>query len=104
MTGTPTTARLISLDAFRGFAIAGMVLVNNPGDWGNVYSQLGARQVERLDVHRLDLSVLPVHRRRVDGVLARAPGRRRAPTRRALLRQARQARRAHLPDRLCCST
>ena len=34
------TARLISLDAFRGFTIASMVLVNNPGDWGNIYSQL----------------------------------------------------------------
>ncbi len=32
--------RLVSLDAFRGFTIAGMVLVNNPGDWGNTYSQL----------------------------------------------------------------
>ena len=38
MTSPPT--RLISLDAFRGFTIAGMVLVNNPGDWGNLYSQL----------------------------------------------------------------
>ena len=37
----PTTSRLISLDAFRGFTIAAMVLVNNPGDWGNIYSQLG---------------------------------------------------------------
>ncbi len=36
-----TTSRLISLDAFRGFTIASMVLVNNPGDWGNIYSQLG---------------------------------------------------------------
>ena len=35
------TARLISLDAFRGFTIASMVLVNNPGDWGNIYPQLG---------------------------------------------------------------
>ena len=33
--------RLISLDAFRGFTIASMVLVNNPGDWGHIYSQLG---------------------------------------------------------------
>ena len=33
-------SRLISLDAFRGFTIAGMVLVNNPGDWANLYSQL----------------------------------------------------------------
>jgi len=44
MTGTapPPTAeeRLGSLDAFRGFAIAGMVLVNNPGDWSHLYSQL----------------------------------------------------------------
>ena len=38
---TPTTSRLISLDAFRGFTIASMVLVNNPGDWGNIYAQLG---------------------------------------------------------------
>jgi predicted acyltransferase len=35
-----TTGRLTSLDAFRGFTIASMVLVNNPGDWGNLYSQL----------------------------------------------------------------
>jgi predicted acyltransferase len=32
--------RLVSLDAFRGFAIASMLLVNNPGDWGNVYAPL----------------------------------------------------------------
>ena len=38
---TPISARLVSLDAFRGFTIAGMVLVNNPGDWGHIYSQLG---------------------------------------------------------------
>jgi predicted acyltransferase len=36
-----SSSRLISLDAFRGFTIASMVLVNNPGDWGNIYSQLG---------------------------------------------------------------
>lgn len=36
----PTAAtgnRLVSLDVFRGATIAGMMLVNNPGDWGNVY-------------------------------------------------------------------
>jgi predicted acyltransferase len=33
-------ARLTSLDAFRGFTIAAMVLVNNPGDWSHLYSQL----------------------------------------------------------------
>ena len=32
--------RLASLDAFRGFTIAAMVLVNNPGDWSSLYSQL----------------------------------------------------------------
>ena len=32
--------RLVSLDAFRGFTIAGMILVNNPGSWGNIYPQL----------------------------------------------------------------
>ncbi|KQV50490.1 hypothetical protein ASC95_14050 [Pelomonas sp. Root1217] len=32
--------RILSLDAFRGFAIASMLLVNNPGDWGNVYAPL----------------------------------------------------------------
>ncbi|MFD2365037.1 acyltransferase family protein [Pseudoduganella sp. GCM10020061] len=32
--------RLISLDAFRGFTIAAMVLVNNPGDWNHLYGPL----------------------------------------------------------------
>lgn len=32
--------RLTSLDAFRGFTIAAMVLVNNPGDWNNLYAPL----------------------------------------------------------------
>jgi predicted acyltransferase len=35
-----THGRLVSLDAFRGFTIAAMVLVNNPGDWSNLYPQL----------------------------------------------------------------
>lgn len=35
-----TPQRLSSLDALRGFAIAGMVLVNNPGDWAALYPQL----------------------------------------------------------------
>ncbi len=43
--GTPANARsrglrVWSLDAFRGATIAGMVLVNNPGDPEHVYSQL----------------------------------------------------------------
>lgn len=35
-----TGQRLISLDVFRGLTMAGMVIVNNPGDWGNVYAPL----------------------------------------------------------------
>jgi predicted acyltransferase len=37
---TARAGRLASLDAFRGFTIAAMVLVNNPGDWSNLYPQL----------------------------------------------------------------
>ncbi|NHZ89711.1 hypothetical protein F2P45_11910 [Massilia sp. CCM 8733] len=37
-------ARLTSLDAFRGFTIAAMTLVNNPGDWAHLYSQLAHAQ------------------------------------------------------------
>jgi predicted acyltransferase len=33
--------RLLSLDAFRGLTIAGMILVNNPGSWSYVYAPLG---------------------------------------------------------------
>ena len=33
-------SRIASLDAFRGFAIASMVLVNNPGDWGHLHAPL----------------------------------------------------------------
>ena len=32
--------RLLSLDAFRGLTIAGMILVNNPGSWSHVYPPL----------------------------------------------------------------
>ncbi len=32
--------RLVSLDFFRGLTIAGMILVNNPGDWAHIYAPL----------------------------------------------------------------
>lgn len=32
--------RLLSLDVFRGVTVAAMILVNNPGDWGNIYPPL----------------------------------------------------------------
>lgn len=35
-----TNKRLISLDAFRGFTIAAMIMVNNPGSWDHVYPPL----------------------------------------------------------------
>src|ERR671933_764145 len=38
--GTPATGRMMSLDVFRGLTIAGMILVNNPGDWGAIYGPL----------------------------------------------------------------
>ena len=30
-------SRVISVDVFRGLTMAAMVIVNNPGDWGNIY-------------------------------------------------------------------
>lgn len=37
----PTPAgRLLSLDVFRGLTVMGMVVVNNPGDWGHIYAPL----------------------------------------------------------------
>jgi predicted acyltransferase len=34
------TGRLLSLDAFRGLTIAGMLIVNNPGSWSAIYPPL----------------------------------------------------------------
>lgn len=36
----PDSRRLLSLDAFRGATIAGMLLVNNPGSWSDLYPPL----------------------------------------------------------------
>jgi predicted acyltransferase len=40
MTSTDLKGRLVSLDAFRGAAIAAMILVNNPGSYVEIYEQL----------------------------------------------------------------
>jgi len=40
MLATPPHARLLSLDVFRGLTVMGMVVVNNPGDWGHIYPPL----------------------------------------------------------------
>jgi predicted acyltransferase len=32
--------RLLSLDVFRGITIAGMLLVNNAGDWDHIFQPL----------------------------------------------------------------
>lgn len=37
---TISNKRLLSLDVFRGITVAAMILVNNPGDWGKIYSPL----------------------------------------------------------------
>ncbi|HEY2647844.1 MAG TPA: DUF5009 domain-containing protein [Puia sp.] len=37
---TEKKPRLRSLDFFRGLTVAGMILVNNPGDWGHIYAPL----------------------------------------------------------------
>jgi len=40
VTSVPSDERLLSLDVFRGVAIAAMILVNNPGTWRPVYAPL----------------------------------------------------------------
>jgi len=35
-----TSSRLLALDVLRGITIAGMILVNNPGSWGSIYTPL----------------------------------------------------------------
>ena len=37
---TPKRERLVSLDVFRGMTVAGMLLVNNPGTWSEIYPPL----------------------------------------------------------------
>ena len=40
MTMKQPSGRLLSLDILRGVTIAGMILVNNPGSWGNIFAPL----------------------------------------------------------------
>ncbi|HWG17720.1 MAG TPA: heparan-alpha-glucosaminide N-acetyltransferase domain-containing protein [Acidobacteriaceae bacterium] len=39
-TARPPSTRVLSVDVLRGLTIALMILVNDPGDWSHVYSQL----------------------------------------------------------------
>jgi predicted acyltransferase len=41
---SPGNSRLLSLDVFRGLTILGMILVNNPGKWGDQYWPLAHAQ------------------------------------------------------------
>ena len=40
VSAAPRSERLLSLDVFRGLTVAGMLLVNQPGDWGAIYPPL----------------------------------------------------------------
>src|SRR5579862_889263 len=40
ITSTAPSNRVLSIDVLRGFTIALMILVNDPGDWAHTYSQL----------------------------------------------------------------
>ena len=40
-TATARPRRLLALDIMRGITIAGMIMVNNPGSWGHIYTPLG---------------------------------------------------------------
>lgn len=40
MNAPKVNKRILALDILRGFTIAGMILVNNPGSWGQIYAPL----------------------------------------------------------------
>ncbi len=40
MNAPKVNKRILALDILRGFTIAGMILVNNPGSWGHIYAPL----------------------------------------------------------------
>ena len=66
----PGVGRLRSLDVFRGATIAGMILVNNAGDWGHDVLAFAPRALAWVDAHRSGVSVFSVHRRGGDSVRA----------------------------------
>ncbi|ADV42427.1 acyltransferase family protein [Bacteroides helcogenes] len=40
MNNPKTSKRILALDILRGITIAGMIMVNNPGNWGHIYAPL----------------------------------------------------------------
>jgi predicted acyltransferase len=59
---SPPSRRLVSLDALRGFTIAAMVIVNDPGLLGPCVCPAEACGMERDHHYRSHLSLLPFHR------------------------------------------
>ena len=35
---TTKSSRILAIDILRGITIAGMILVNNPGNWGRIFA------------------------------------------------------------------
>ncbi len=44
MSDKPKQGRLLALDILRGITVAGMIMVNNPGSWGHIYTPLAHAQ------------------------------------------------------------
>ena len=64
MTSTFPSNRLVSLDVFRGMTIAGMIIVNDAGDWNHVYSPLRHANWHGITPTDLVFPLFPVYRRR----------------------------------------
>lgn len=74
--------RLISLDAFRGFTIAAMIMVNNPGSWKYVYPPLEHAEWNGLTptdlifpffVFIVGVSIALAYSKRLDAGVAKGP-------------------------------
>ena len=57
---TTKSSRILAIDILRGITIAGMILVNNPGNWGAHICTIRTCRMERNDTHRPCFSVLYV--------------------------------------------